>query len=113
MWSWVLDNTQITEGSIAATIFSAVSGTAGKCLPDGTKFEGPAGLQKVLLRRPDVFVSTLTDKLLTYSLGRLTEYHDEPAVRRIVNDSAGSDYKFSAVILGIVRSTPFQMRKTK
>ena len=113
MWSWVLANTQITEGSIAATIFSAVSGTAGKCLPDGTKFEGPAGLQRVLLRRPDAFVSTLTDKLLTYSLGRLTEYHDEPAVRRIVNDSAGSDYKFSAVILGIVRSTPFQMRKTK
>ena len=86
---------------------------ASGILPDGTKFEGPAGLQKVLLRRPDVFVSTLTDKLLTYSLGRLTEYHDEPAVRRIVKDSVGSDYKFSAVILGIVRSTPFQMRKTK
>ncbi len=86
---------------------------ASGTLPDGTTFEGPAALQKVLLRRPEVFAGTLTDKLLTYSLGRLTEYSDEPVVRRIVSDASPTDYKFSSIILGIVRSTPFQMRKTK
>ena len=86
---------------------------ASGVLPDGTKFDGAAGLQQTLLRRPEIFVSTLTEKLLTYSLGRGTEYYDAPAVRRIVNEAGAADYRFSSIILGIVKSTPFQMRKTK
>jgi len=78
-------------------------------LPDGTKFQGPAELRKVLLRRPEQFVSTLTGKLLTYALGRGVEYFDEPAIRKITRDAA-NDYRWSSIVLGIARSTPFQMR---
>jgi hypothetical protein len=83
---------------------------ASGVLPDGAKFDGPAGLLQVLLGRPEIFVSTLSEKLLTYSLGRVTDYYDAPAVRRIVRDAAAADYRFSSLILGIVNSTPFQMR---
>ncbi|MCU1330973.1 MAG: hypothetical protein JWN34_6343, partial [Bryobacterales bacterium] len=86
---------------------------ASGMLPDGTKFEGATGLQKVLLSHPDIFVSTLAEKLLTYGLGRGTEYYDQPAIRHIVQDAAASDYRFSSIILGIVKSTPFEMRATK
>jgi hypothetical protein len=82
-------------------------------LPDGTKFDGVAGLQKALLSRPDVFASTVSEKLLTYALGRGVEFYDGPAVRKIVRGSEGSDYRFSSIILGIVQSTPFQMRRSK
>ena len=83
-----------------------VSGT----LPDGSEYDGAAGLRATLLSRPELFVSTLTEKLLAYALGRAVEYYDGPAVRRIVRDAAEHDYRFSSLILGIVRSTPFQMR---
>jgi len=86
---------------------------ASGVLPDGTKFEGPAGLQKALLAHPEIFVSTLTEKLLTYSLGRGTEYYDQPAVRKIVGDARAADYRFSSIILGIVNSAPFEMRSAK
>ena len=86
---------------------------ASGVLPDGTKFEGATGLQKVLLNRPEIFVSTLTEKLMTYSLGRGTEFYDEPAVRRIVRDAGAADYRFSSIIVGIVNSTPFEMRRSK
>lgn len=79
-------------------------------LPDGTKFDGPVGLRKVLLSRADSFVMTVTEKLLTYALGRGIEYFDEPAVRKIVRDAAPSNYTWSTIITGIVKSTPFQMR---
>src|SRR5262249_26037437 len=79
-------------------------------MPDGTTFDGPAELRIALLKHKDDFVSTLTQKLLTYALGRGVEYFDVPAVRRILRDSAASDYRWSALILGIVRSGPFQMR---
>jgi hypothetical protein len=81
-------------------------------LPDGTKFEGAAGLKHALLARPDQFVTTLTEKLLTYALGRGVEYYDEPAVRAIVRQAARNEYRFSSLVSGIVQSTPFQMRKT-
>ena len=68
------------------------------------------GLEQALLKHPDVFVSTLTEKLLTYGLGRGVEYYDSPAIRKIVRASAAADYKFSSLVLGIVASTPFQMR---
>jgi mono/diheme cytochrome c family protein len=85
---------------------------ASGVFPDGTKFEGVAGLRQLLLRRPEQFVSTLTENLLTYSLGRSLAYYDAPAVRDIVRDAARSDYRFSSLVLGIVTSTPFQMRTT-
>jgi hypothetical protein len=79
-------------------------------LPDGSEFNGPAGLRKALLARPDLFVRTLTDKLMTFALGRGLEYYDAPAVRKVVADAADDDYRFSSLILCIVNSTPFQMR---
>jgi hypothetical protein len=86
---------------------------ASGALPDGTKFDGAAALQRALLNRPDIFVGTLTDKLLTYALGRPTEYYDGPATRRIVRNAAAANYRFSSVITGIVASTAFQMRRSK
>jgi mono/diheme cytochrome c family protein len=78
--------------------------------PDGTLFEGPAGLRDMLLRS-DRFVPTLTEKMLTYALGRGLEYSDMPAVRAIVRDAAKNDSRLSSLIVGIVQSPPFRMRK--
>ena len=80
-------------------------------LPDGTKFQGPAELRKILLSQPEQLVTAVTEKLLTYALGRGVEYHDSPAVRKIMRESAPSNYRWSALILGVVKSTPFQMRR--
>ena len=82
-------------------------------LPDGTKFQGPAGLRKVLLSQPEQFVTTVTEKLLTYALGRGIEYYDEPAIRKIMRDAAASDYRWSSLIAGVVKSDPFQMRRSR
>jgi hypothetical protein len=82
-------------------------------LPDGSTFEGVTGLEKALLSRPELFVSVFTEKLITYALGRGVEYYDAPAVRRIVRESRGEDYRFSSIIQGIVSSTPFQMRRSQ
>ena len=65
---------------------------------------------QAILDRPELFVGTMTEKLLTYALGRGVEAHDMPAVRRIVRDAAANDYRFSSLVLGIVNSVPFQMR---
>ncbi len=81
-------------------------------LPDGTQFEGASGLRTVLLSRREEFVRNVTNKLLTYALGRGTEYYDAPAVRSIMREAA-PDYRWSSLILGIVKSTPFQMRRSK
>jgi hypothetical protein len=83
---------------------------ASGTLPDGSQFDGPAELRKVLLSKQDEFVSTVTERLLTYALGRGVEYYDQPAIRKILREAAGSDYRWSSLVLGIVRSTPFQMR---
>lgn len=80
-------------------------------LPDGARFGGVAGLEKALAAKPDGFTGTLTEKLLTYALGRGVESHDQPAVRAIVRRAAAEGYRFSSIILGIVQSTPFQMRR--
>jgi len=80
-------------------------------LPGAGEFRGVAGLEDALLSRPEVFASALTEKLLTFALGRGVEYYDAPAVRKIVRDSAKDGYRFSSLILGIVKSTPFQMRR--
>ncbi len=81
-------------------------------LPDGSKFQGPSQLQKALLSKSTVIVSAFTQKLLTYAMGRDLAYYDMTAVRKIVHDSADSDYKFSIIVSGIVNSLPFQMRRT-
>ena len=84
---------------------------ASGVLPDGTKFNGAAELNAALLRRPDRFVTTLTERLLTYALGRGLEPYDMPAVRAIVRASADSRYSLQSIMLGIVNSLPFQHRR--
>ena len=86
---------------------------ASGVLPDGTQFEGASGLREVLLSRRQEFVRNVTEKLLTYALGRGTEYYDAPAVRSIMREAAPSDYRWSSLIVGIVKSTPFQMRRSE
>jgi hypothetical protein len=81
--------------------------------PDGTKFKGPAELQKILQSKPDQFVNAVSEKLLTYALGRGVEYYDEPALRAVVRKAAADDYRWSSLINGIVHSTPFQMRRSR
>ena len=82
-------------------------------LPDGTKFDGPAGLRKWILSQPGQVVSAITEKLLIFALGRGLEYYDAPAVRKIVRDAASDNYRFQTLILGVVQSAPFQMRMTE
>ena len=86
---------------------------ASASLPDGTRFEGPAGLRTLLLSRREQFVRTVTEKLLTYALGREIEYYDAPVVRRITRRAAADDYRWSSLILEIVKSMPFQMRRSE
>jgi hypothetical protein len=81
-------------------------------LPDGSKFAGVEGLEDNLRKRPELFVGTLTEKLATFALGRGVEAYDAPAVRKIVRDSQRDDFRFSSVILGIVNSAPFTMRRS-
>jgi hypothetical protein len=80
-------------------------------LPDGSAFNGVAGLEEGLLKRPELFVSALTEKLLTFALGRGVEHYDGPAVRKIVREAESEDYRFSSILVGIATSTPFTMRK--
>ena len=79
-------------------------------LADGTKVNGPVALREAILSRPDAFVTVVTEKMLTYALGRGLEPGDMPVVRRIVKKAAQNDYRLSSVIMGIVESAPFQMR---
>jgi hypothetical protein len=79
-------------------------------LVDGTTINGVVELRAALLRDPEAFVSTTTEKLLTYALGRGLTAHDMPFVRGIVRDAKRDDYRFSSLVLGIARSVPFQMR---
>jgi hypothetical protein len=81
--------------------------------PTGEKFNGMAGLKAALLSHPEEFVSTVTEKLLMYAIGRNVQYYDEPVVRAIVRDSARDNYAFSSLVLGVVGSAPFQMRETQ
>ncbi len=82
--------------------------SAGK-LVDGTAVNGPADVRKALMKHPDQFVQTMTEKLLTYALGRHLEYYDMPGVRKIVHNAARDNYRFSSIVMGIVKSLPFQM----
>jgi hypothetical protein len=82
-------------------------------LADGTVVDGVAGVKSLLLKDPDRFVGAIAQKLLMYGIGRNVQYFDAPAVRKIVHDAASSDYKFSALVLGVAKSAPFQMRTVK
>jgi mono/diheme cytochrome c family protein len=86
---------------------------ASGVLPDGTAFEGVAGLRAALLARSDRFLATLTAKLLTYALGRGLEPSDMPAVRAIVREASAADNRMSAIVLAIARSVPFEMRRSR
>ena len=86
---------------------------ASGSLPDGSQFVGVLGLRAALLSRPELFVTTLTEKLLTYGLGRGLEFYDAAPVRKIVRDARDNDYRFGSLISGIVNSTPFQMRRSQ
>ena len=85
---------------------------AAGSLPGSAEFEGVAGLRHALLARPDLFVRTLSEKLLTFALGRGVDHADAPAVRQILREAAGDDNRFSSLVLAIVKSTPFQMRRS-
>jgi hypothetical protein len=86
---------------------------ASGVLADGTKVNGPVDLRNAILSRPNVFVGTMTEKLMTYALGRGLEYSDMPAIRTIVHNAANNDYRFSQLVMGVVKSTPFQMRRSQ
>ena len=79
-------------------------------LPDGTKFNGPTELREVLVKHSDEFVTTMTEKMLTYALGRGLEAYDQPAIRKVKREAARDNYRFASLVQGIVTSTPFQMR---
>jgi len=82
-------------------------------LVDGTPVSGPKDLRSALMKRPGQFVQTLTEKLMTYGLGRGLESYDMPTIRKIVRDAAPSNYRFSSIVLGIVKSAPFQMKRVQ
>jgi hypothetical protein len=79
-------------------------------LADGAKVDGVVQLRDALIKNPELFAATFSEKLLTYAVGRGLDYRDMPAVRKIVRESAAQNYKFSAIVMGIVRSVPFQLR---
>src|SRR5262245_3195799 len=79
-------------------------------LYDGTKLDGPASLRKAVLNRSNAFVRSFTEGLLAYGVGRVLDYEDMPTVRAIAKQAAGNENHFSAFVLGVVKSAPFQMR---
>jgi len=81
--------------------------------PTGEPFSSPAEFRKALVGHREEFVETLAEKLLTYAMGRGVEYYDKPAIRAILRDAGPSEYRWSQLIMGIVKSAPFQMRKAE
>jgi hypothetical protein len=78
--------------------------------PEGTKFEGIPGLRKELLRQPEQFVGTVAERLLMYALGRNLQYYDAPTVRAVMREAKPANYTLASLVLGVVKSRPFQMR---
>jgi hypothetical protein len=79
-------------------------------LLDGTRINGPVELRQALMKNPEIFVGTMTEKLMIYALGRGLTSSDMPVVRSIVRDAARNDYRFTSLLAGVIHSTPFQMR---
>jgi mono/diheme cytochrome c family protein len=86
---------------------------ASGSLPDGSTFQDAGGLREALLKRPELFVGTITEKLMTYALGRGLEYSDAAEIRKIVRQSHVNNYRLSSIIVGVVNSMPFQMRRSQ
>ena len=86
---------------------------ASGALPSGAAFDGPGELREALLSRPEDFVGTFTRKLLTYAVGRGLDASDAPTIRTIVREAAKTDYAFSSIVTGVVRSEPFRMKVTR
>lgn len=82
-------------------------------LPDGSAFEGVGGLEDALLKRPELFVRTLVEKLFVFALGRAPSESDAPAIRKIVRDARADNYRFSSLVVGLTTSAPFQLRKSQ
>ncbi len=80
---------------------------------NGASLDGVVGLRKALAAQPQIFTGVMTEKMLTYALGRGIEYYDMPAVRKVVQDAKTRDYRFSSIVLGIVKSAPFQMKEVR
>ena len=99
-------------GRVRKTEDGAPIDTSGT-LFNGANVDGVVGLRRNLVAQPEIFVGVMTEKMLTYALGRGLEYYDMPAVRRIIRDGKSADYRFSSIVLGIARSTPFQMKESK
>jgi hypothetical protein len=108
---FALENFDAVGAWRATDVWAGTPIDASSRLVDGTPIGGPVDLRKAILRRPEQFVQTMTEKLMTYALGRSVEYYDMPAVRKVVRDAAAENYRFSAIVKGIVRSQPFQMRR--
>ncbi|MEE2791030.1 MAG: DUF1592 domain-containing protein [Acidobacteriota bacterium] len=83
---------------------------ASGAMPDGTAFDGPADLRELLVQKPAQFATVVTEKLMTYALGRGVDYYDIPSVRQITREAAANDYGLASLVVGVVQSTPFQMR---
>jgi hypothetical protein len=95
-------------GDARAATFASIDSSGA--FPDGTAFGTVLELRQALMARSDRFVATMTEKLLTYALGRGLEYYDAPTVRAIAREAARGDYRLSALVLGVAKSVPFQMR---
>jgi hypothetical protein len=80
-------------------------------LPDGTEVKGPVDLRNALMKNPDQFVQTLVTKMMIYASGRPMEWQDMPTIRAIVKQAAADDYRFAALVTGIVKSAPFRMKQ--
>ncbi len=100
-------------GSWRVTSEAGLPIDASATMPSGAQFEGPAGLRSVLLSRGEDFAGAVTEKLLAYSVGRGLEYTDRPSVRQILREAGPEDYRWSSIVLGIVRSAPFQWRRSR
>jgi hypothetical protein len=85
---------------------------ASGVFPDGSKFDGMAGLKAALLKHPDEFVDTVAEKLLMYAVGRNLQYYDQPAVRAIAAEAAKQNNTLTALVLGVVKTPAFQMRES-
>jgi hypothetical protein len=94
-------------------VFADTTIDASGKLVDGTAVAGPVDLRSALMKHQEQFVQTLTEKMMTYALGRSVAYYDMPTIRKIVRDSARDNYKFSSIVLGIVKSLAFQMRRAE
>jgi len=98
-----------TVGAWRAEDAGVVIDASGE-LGDGTKVDGVVTLRQALMRHPEVFVRTVTEKLMIYALGRGLDDRDMPAVRAVMRDGAAHENRFSSIVIGITRSVPFQMR---